>query len=42
MRFILIIVILVLAALAGLYVYGSMLKQTPRTIEQEAVHAEGA
>ena len=42
MRFVLVIVLLVLAALAGLYIYGSLLKETPRTIEQEATHADGA
>lgn len=38
-RFFLVVVVLALAALAGLYVYGELLKPDTRTIEQEAVSA---
>lgn len=37
MRFVLILLALVLAGLAGLYVYGQMLEPDTRTIEQEAL-----
>jgi hypothetical protein len=36
-RFVLILLVLVLAALAGLYIYGQMLEPDTRTIEQEAL-----
>ncbi|MHA7873003.1 MAG: hypothetical protein ACX939_11690 [Hyphococcus sp.] len=36
MRFVLIIIVLALAALTGLYLYGQMLEPETRTIEQEA------
>ncbi len=38
-RFILVVVLLALAGLAGLYIYGEVLKPDTRTIEQEAVSA---
>ncbi|MEO1243625.1 MAG: hypothetical protein AAFX54_17080 [Pseudomonadota bacterium] len=37
MRFVLIIVALLAAALAGLYIYGQMLEPETQTIEQEAL-----
>ena len=40
MRFILIVVLLALAALAGLFIYGQLLQPEVRTIEQEAINAE--
>ena len=39
MRFILVVVLLAIAALAGLYIYGELLKPDTQTIEQEAVSA---
>jgi len=36
-RFIIIVVLLILAGLAGLYVYGQMLEPQTRMIEQEAL-----
>ena len=41
MRFIVIVLLLALAGLAALYVYGQMLEPDMRTIEQEAVRADG-
>jgi hypothetical protein len=38
-RFILVVVLLAIAALAGLYIYGELLKPDTQTIEQEAVSA---
>lgn len=39
MRFVLILAVLIVAALAGLYIYGQMLEPETRTIEQEALDA---
>lgn len=39
MRFILILVLLALAALVGLFVYGQMAQPELQTIEQEALNA---
>ncbi len=39
MRFVLIILFLALAALAGLYIYGQMLEPQTETIEVEALNA---
>ncbi len=36
MRFVIILLVLVLAAMAGLYFYGQMLEPEQRVIEQEA------
>jgi hypothetical protein len=36
-RFFLVIILLALAALAGLFIYGQLLQPETRTIEQEAV-----
>jgi len=38
-RFVMIVVLIVLAALVGLFVYGQMLEPETRLIEQEAVDA---
>lgn len=38
MRFVLIIVVLLAAAVAGLYIYGQMLEPETQTIEQEALN----
>ena len=38
-RLVLILVVLVIASLAGLYIYGQMLEPETRTIEQEALDA---
>lgn len=39
MKFFLVIIVLALAALAGLFIYGQLLQPETRTIEQEAVSA---
>ena len=39
MRFVLIVVVLAVAVLAGLYIYGQMLEPETRIIEQEALDA---
>ncbi|MEM8771679.1 MAG: hypothetical protein AAGD92_08525 [Pseudomonadota bacterium] len=40
MRFVVILIVLVLAAMAGLYVYGHMLEPDTKTITQEANNGE--
>lgn len=40
MRFVLIVVLVVLAAMVGLYIYGGMIEPDVETIEQEAVGAQ--
>lgn len=42
MRFFLIVVVLILAALVGLFIYGQLMQPQTQTIEQEAVRADSA